>query len=163
MRHAQPPSSAASLVSASHLAIPPRVLGGAGLIPQIACVGLALVHPDFRHVAAVAGGIYATTILSFLGGMWWMQALCRNDPRWWPYGLAVAPSLVAWAALVPWLAGMTSARGALIVLGASLLLSPIGDGRIGSFAGDVPAWRRLRQLLSGGLGSLTIILATLAR
>lgn len=149
-------------MSDAYLPTPPRFLGAAGLAPQIACVGLALLEPDLRHVGAVAGGIYATTILSFLGGMWWMQALCRSEPRWWPYVLAVTPSLVAWAALVPWLAGTTPPRFALLILGGALLLSPVGDGKVGSFAGDVPAWRRLRQLLSVGLGSLTIILATLA-
>ncbi|KTT69212.1 hypothetical protein NS334_15190 [Sphingomonas endophytica] len=140
---------------------PPRALGAAGLLPQVACVVVGLLAPAWGGHAVIAGGVYAAVILSFLGGMWWMQALCRGEPRWWPYGLAVVPSLIAWAALLPWLAGSAAGRWPLVALAAALLVSPAGDRSIGSFAGDVPAWRRLRHLLSGGLGAMTLLLATL--
>lgn len=149
-------------MAVANLQRPPQALGAAGLLPQIACVILGLSHPDLRLPALVAGGLYAAAILSFLGGMWWMQALCRSEPRWWPYVLAVAPSLIAWGAIVPWLLGVASSQISLIILGGALLISPLGDRAVGSFAGDVPPWRRLRHLLSGGLGAMTIILSTLA-
>ncbi len=144
------------------LRAPPLVLGGAGLSPQVACVLVALADPQYGAAAAIVGGLYAAVILSFLGGMWWMQALCRSDARWWPYALAVAPSLVGWAALLPWLLGIVAPQGPLIVLAAALLVSPLGDRMVGSLMGEVPAWRRLRHLLSGGLGALTLLLAMLA-
>lgn len=149
-------------VTAPILERPPRFLGGAGLLPQILCVLLALGDASLRTPAVIAGGLYAAVILSFLGGMWWMQALSRSEPRWGPYVLAVVPSLVAWAALVPWLLGLVPPKAALIALGVALLLSPLGDRSVGTLTVDVPAWRRLRHLLSGGLGALTIILAALA-
>jgi len=61
---------------------PPVALGVAGLLPSLAGVVLALVEPATRSVAAIVGGAYAALILSFLGGMWWMQALLRSDARW---------------------------------------------------------------------------------
>jgi hypothetical protein len=94
--------------------------------------------------------------------MWWMQALCRSDARWWPYLLAVAPSLIAWAALVAAVLGAVPPAASLAVLGVALLASPLGDRVVGSLMGEVPAWRRLRHLLSGGLGALTLLLAALA-
>lgn len=137
-------------------------LGGAGLLPQVACVLVALAAPQLAGPAALVGGAYATVILSFLGGMWWMQALCRSDAHWWPYALAVSPSLLGWAALLPWLLGAAAPSLALGVLAVALLASPLGDRAIGSFAGEVPNWRRLRHLLSGGLGALTLLLAAVA-
>jgi hypothetical protein len=144
------------------LRTPPLALGGAGLVPQVACVLLALARAESRMVAGVVGGGYAALILSFLGGMWWMQALCRSDARWWPYLLAVAPSLIAWAALVAAVLGAVPPAASLAVLGVALLASPLGDRVVGSLMGEVPAWRRLRHLLSGGLGALTLLLAALA-
>lgn len=147
------------MVPAKPLRKPPVWLGAAGLLPQLACVTVALVAVDLRNVASLSGGLYAGAILSFLGGMWWMQALCRGDPRWWPYVVAVVPSLLAWAVLALWLLNVIAPHVALIVIGAALLASPAGDHLVGSFAADVPAWRRLRQLLSAGLGSLTVMLS----
>ncbi len=144
------------------LRAPPLALGGAGLLPQVACVLLALARADARMAAAVVGGGYAALILSFLGGMWWMQALCRSDARWWPYALAVAPSLIAWGAIVAAVLGVASPVAALAVLAVTLLASPLGDRAVGSLMGEVPAWRRLRHLLSGGLGALTLLLSALA-
>ncbi|MEG8040832.1 DUF3429 domain-containing protein [Sphingomonas sp. LR60] len=141
---------------------PPAALGAAGLLPQIACVTLALVEPETRVAAAVVGGGYAALILSFLGGMWWMQALLRSDERWWPYLLAVAPSLIGWATLLAIIVGVAPPAAGLMALALTLLASPLGDREIGPLLREVPAWRQLRLTLSGGLGALTLVLALLS-
>jgi hypothetical protein len=138
---------------------PPAALGAAGLLPQIACVTLALVEPETRMATAVVGGGYAALILSFLGGMWWMQALLRSDERWWPYLLAVAPSLIGWATLLAVIVGVAPPAAGLMTLALALLASPLGDREIGPLLREVPAWRQLRLTLSGGLGALTLVLA----
>ncbi|MEH3103121.1 MAG: DUF3429 domain-containing protein [Sphingomonas phyllosphaerae] len=140
---------------------PPAALGIAGLLPQIACVTLALVEPATRPAAAVVGGGYAALILSFLGGMWWMQALSRSDARWWPYLLAVAPSLIGWAVLLAVFGGVAPPAAGLMALALALLASPLGDREIGPLLRAVPAWRQLRLTLSLGLGALTLVLAVL--
>ncbi|WP_341207945.1 DUF3429 domain-containing protein [uncultured Sphingomonas sp.] len=138
---------------------PPAVLGVAGLLPQMACVAIALAEPEARMAAGVVGGGYAALILSFLGGMWWMQALLRSDERWWPYLLAVAPSLIGWAALLAVIGGVAPPTAALMALALALLASPLGDREIGPLLRGVPAWRQLRLTLSSGLGGLTLALA----
>lgn len=140
---------------------PPVVLGAAGLLPAIACVTLAIVEPATRAAAAIVGGGYAALILSFLGGMWWMQALLRSDGRWWPYLLAVAPSLIGWGALLAAVVRPVPTAAALMMLAVALFSSPLGDREIGPLLREVPAWRRLRLMLSGGLGALTLLLALL--
>ena len=142
--------------------VPAVALGFAGLMPQILCVLLAVWRDDSRLAAAAAGGGYAALILSFLGGMWWMQAVSRGDAQWWPYLLAVAPSLVGWAALLAAVSGIAPPGTALVLLAVALLASPLGDRAIGPLLRSVPAWRRLRLTLSGGLGALTLVLAVVA-
>lgn len=141
---------------------PPVALGVAGLLPALACVVLASVEPAARGVAAIVGGGYAALILSFLGGMWWMQALLRSDARWWPYLLAVVPSLAGSAVLLAVVGGVAPPAAALTVLALVLLASPLGDRAIGPLLREVPAWRQLRLTLSGGLGALTLALALVA-
>ncbi|VXC83549.1 DUF3429 domain-containing protein [Sphingomonas sp. 8AM] len=150
------------MTSPPQVRTPPVALGAAGLLPQIACVMLALIEPETRGAAAIVGGGYAALILSFLGGLWWMQALLRSDGRWWPYLLAVAPSLVGWAALLLVIGGATPPAAGLMMLALALLSSPLGDREIGPLLRSVPAWRQLRLTLSGGLGALTLLLALLS-
>ena len=87
-------------------------LGLTGIIPQAACLAAALALPDWRWVALAAGCFYAAVILSFLGGLWWMQALQRGVRGWEPYLWSVATSLGSWAVLVPWALGCFSANSA---------------------------------------------------
>jgi hypothetical protein len=70
-----------------------------------------------------------------------------------------------------WQAGTKAWRGgwiglglvaALLILGAALLLTPLGDARTGSLVRDMPGWGRLRLLLSFGLGGMSLILAAIA-
>ncbi|WP_312490668.1 DUF3429 family protein [Sphingomonas sp.] len=140
---------------------PVRLLGPAGIVPQAICVAIAVFLPEYRFVAEMAGGLYAALILSFLGGLWWIEALICGDRRTTPYVVAVLPSLIAWAAWLAPLAGLTSMAGSLLVLGLVILISPIADRSIGRLASDMPGWWRLRWGLSIGLGGLTLLLGVL--
>lgn len=145
-----------------HMPRPPLILGAAGVLPPVACVGLALVDPALILPATIGGGLYAALILSFLGGMWWMEALCRRDARGWPYLVAVLPSLIGWALLVPPLLAGGSIRLALILLGLVIMVTPLVDARIGTAMRTIIGWARLRWALSLGLGGLTLILGLVA-
>lgn len=129
-----------------------------GLLPGLLCIAFALGDAGRAGVGAMAGALYAALILSFLGGLWWMEALLRGDARVWPYGVAVVPSLIGWAALMLSLIGDAPISAALILLGVALLLTPLGDWRTGMLVRDMPGWGRLRLVLSGGLGTMSLIL-----
>ncbi|MDJ0643313.1 MAG: DUF3429 domain-containing protein, partial [Erythrobacter sp.] len=55
-----------------------RWLGYAGLLPQIVCVTLATSGHEFGYTALAGGFAYAAAIFSFLGGVWWGQALANG-------------------------------------------------------------------------------------
>lgn len=143
------------------LPAPVRLLGPAGILPQAICVAFALLWPEHRILAGIAGGLYAALILSFLGGLWWIEALIRSDRRAAPYVIAVLPSLIAWAALLAPLTGLSGMAGSLLLLGIVLLVSPVADKSIGRLAQDMPGWWRLRWGLSIGLGGLTLWLGAI--
>lgn len=145
-----------------HLPRPPRILGAAGVLPPLACVGLALVDPALTLPATIGGGLYAALILSFLGGMWWMEALLRRDGRVWPYLVAVLPSLIGWALLLPPLLAGGSIRIALILLGLVIIITPLADLRVGDAMRAITGWARLRWALSLGLGGLTLVLGLIS-
>lgn len=140
-----------------------RVLGYAGLLPQILCVGLLLIGHEWRYAALAGGFAYAAAIFSFLGGVWWGQALASaRDGRsasTGAYLLAVLPSLLAVALFLPWTFGWEWPGPALLYLGALILLSPLVDRALGYAA---PDFLRLRWHLSIGLGALSIVLGLLA-
>ncbi len=135
-----------------------RVLGYAGLLPQILCVGLVLIEHEWRYAALAGGFAYAAAIFSFLGGVWWGQALASGRATTGAYVLAVLPSLLAVALFLPWTFGWDWPGPALFYLGALILASPLIDRALG-FAG--PDFLRLRWHLSVGLGVLTIGLGLL--
>ena len=141
----------------------PRWLGLAGLLPPAGCVTVALALPPLQPAATLVGGLYAGVILSFLGGLWWMDSLERRVTAAAPYVLAVAPSLVAWAALMAWLLGGAPPASSLLALGAAVLVSPLADRAASRTVRELPGWWSLRLTLSGGLGVLTLLLALLAR
>jgi len=145
-----------------HLPRPPLILGVAGVLPPLLCVTLALVDPALTLPATIGGGLYGALILSFLGGMWWMEALLRRDARGWPYLVAVLPSLIGWALLLPPLLAGGSIRVALILLGLVIMITPFADLRIGEAMRAVAGWARLRWALSLGLGGLTLVLGLIA-
>ncbi|BCI71297.1 putative membrane protein [Sphingomonas sp. S17] len=145
-------------MSRQPLPTPVRLLGPAGILPQAICVAMAVFLPEHRILAGIAGGLYAALILSFLGGLWWMEALVRGDRRATPYVVAVLPSLIGWAAWLAPLVGLMGMAGALMVLGIVILISPVADKAIGRLASEMPGWWRLRWVLSIGLGGLTLLL-----
>ncbi len=151
-------------------AIPPaaRILGFAGLLPNLLALGIELWlgrRPGAEaigYACAMSAQVYGALILSFLGGMWWGVAALRVAPErlWGWLAMAVAPSLVAAAAFVSsWIA--PPPLGIALVLGAGLMLSLFGDRRLVR-AGFVPGWwLRLRVPLSVGLALETLAAALL--
>ncbi|MBD3773506.1 MAG: DUF3429 domain-containing protein [Rhodobacteraceae bacterium] len=144
----------------------PRLLGYAGLLPQLACLaGLLRGGAEWRYAALALGTAYASLILSFLGGAWWGLAAAapaaeRRQSLGWLWFASVVPSLLALAAWVPWVFGLDWPEPSLMMLGAALVLSLAVDAKLGPLA--PPWWMGLRVPLSLGLGTATMALAFLA-
>jgi hypothetical protein len=136
-----------------------RVLGYAGLTPQIICLAMVLSGHEWRYSAMAGGFAYAAAIFSFLGGVWWGQAVQSGRASTGAYLLAVLPSLLAVALFLPWTFGWSWPGPALLYLGALILASPLIDRALGFAASD---FLRLRWHLSLGLGGLTIALGLAA-
>ncbi|KEO91236.1 hypothetical protein EH31_00815 [Erythrobacter longus] len=140
-----------------------RWLGYAGLLPQIICLGLAITGHEYAYTALAGGFAYGAAIFSFLGGVWWGQAIqsgragtIAGEPAGaGAYLIAVMPSLIAVALFLPWSFGWEWPGPALLYLGAFIALSPLVDRALGFAA---PDFMRLRWHLSLGLGGLTIAL-----
>lgn len=145
------------------LTMPARVLGYAGLLPQIICLAMILAGHEWRYAALAGGFAYAAAIFSFLGGVWWGQAIAGGGEgktaTTGAYLVAVMPSLIAVALFLPWTLGWEWPGPALLYLGALILTSPLVDRALG-YAG--PDFLRLRWHLSIGLGALTIALGLVA-
>lgn len=140
-----------------------RALGYAGLLPQIICIAMVVTGHEWRYSALAGGFAYAAAIFSFLGGVWWGQAV-QNAPSNGPattgaYLVAVLPSLIAVALFLPWTFGWSWPGPALLYLGALIALSPLVDRKLGFAQSD---FLQLRWHLSLGLGGLTIALGLLA-
>ena len=136
-----------------------RALGYAGLLPQIICIGMVLTGHEWRYAALAGGFAYAAAIFSFLGGVWWGQAVQSARATTGAYLVAVLPSLIAVALFLPWSFGWEWPGPALLYLGAFIALSPMIDRKLGYAPSD---FLRLRLHLSLGLGGLTIALGLLA-
>ncbi|MEM6266452.1 MAG: DUF3429 domain-containing protein [Pseudomonadota bacterium] len=136
-----------------------RWLGYAGLSPQIICLALALSGSEYGFVAIAAGFAYAAAIFSFLGGVWWGQAIVAGKGGAAVYLIAVMPSLLAVALFLPWTFGWDWPGPALMYLGALIMLSPAIDRALGYAKRD---FLLLRVQLSAGLGLLTIALGFVA-
>lgn len=136
-----------------------RALGYAGLLPQIICIALILMGHEWRYTALAGGFAYAAAIFSFLGGVWWGQALASGRATTGAYVLAVMPSLLAVALFLPWTFGWEWPGPALLYLGALIAGSPLIDRALGFAA---PDFLRLRWHLSIGLGGLSIALGLLS-
>ena len=131
----------------------------AGLLPQAVCLALVLTDSSLRWIALAAACFYAALILSFLGGLWWMAALLGGLRPARYYAVAVLPSLFALATLLPWCLGWTWPGPSLVALGIALIVSPLVD-RVLALQVSFPAgWLRLRLVMSGGLGILTLLIA----
>ncbi|HSJ77838.1 MAG TPA: DUF3429 domain-containing protein [Erythrobacter sp.] len=152
-------------ISISHPSLSPtaRLLGYAGLLPQLFCVAMVVTGHEWRFSALAGGYAYAAAIFSFLGGVWWGQAVqsagSSRPATAGAYVLAVMPSLLSVALFLPWTFGWEWPGPALMYLGALILGSPLIDRALGFAA---PDFMRLRWHLSLGLGLLTIVLGAAA-
>jgi len=137
-----------------------RLLGLAGLLPQVIALLIVLGHdPALRFSALAMGYAYAALILSFLGGLWWGLAAKAERPPAWIWVAAVAPSLIALASAVPWAIGEAWPGPSLVLLGAALIASLLVDRRLRAMGIAPPWWLALRVPLSLGLGGMTIAIA----
>lgn len=136
--------------SSTGLPAPVRLLGLAGILPQLACLALALTSDG--PLAAQAGLAYAAVILSFLGGLWWMAALLTGGRASTPYVLAVLPSLIGWGALL-------LPTGGLVLVAVCLLVSPLVDRYLSRSIAMPNGWLGLRVQMATGLGLSTLALA----
>ncbi|MEY3659059.1 MAG: hypothetical protein RL425_1820 [Pseudomonadota bacterium] len=138
-----------------------RWLGLAGLLPQLLAV-LLLTDVELRWTAIAAGFGYAALIFSFLGGVWWGVGISAQASPRWVYAAGVLPSLIGFAAYLPWIFGWTWPGPQLAVIAVALILSPLVDRAIARTVPLPEGWLALRCTLSLGLGSLTAILAVVA-
>jgi hypothetical protein len=142
---------------------PARLLGFAGLSPQIAVVAVQLTRdPHWLFSAEAIGFAYAALIFSFLGGLWWGLAAMRPDAPGWVYGAAVMPSLIALVSAWPWASGAPWPGPSLILLGLAIAASPLVDRRLVAIGVAPDWWLRLRVPLSIGLGGLSLLVGLLS-
>ncbi|NMN04944.1 MULTISPECIES: DUF3429 family protein [unclassified Novosphingobium] len=153
-------------MSITSLPRPLVVLGLAGILPQAFCLVMALSGGEARWTALAAACCYAALILSFLGGLWWMAGLLGGVTAPWFHALAVLPSLIGWAMLLPWCVGAPWPAPELVTLGLLLLASPLADRALARHMAQnlaLPAgWQPLRVIMATGLGTLTILVGLLA-
>jgi len=136
-----------------------RLLGYAGLLPQIAACMAVLKGGPAGWSALALGYGYAALIFSFLGGVWWGIALATPGSPRWTFAAAVLPSLIALALWFPWMVGWTWPGPEMIALGPLIAASPLVDRAIGFRA---EGWMALRWRLSLGLGGLTLAIGLIA-
>ena len=137
------------------------MLGLAGLLPQVAACILALTNNDLAMYGLVSGFAYAALIFSFIGGVWWGQALATPTRHAWIFVAAICPSLISWIAALLLFSNLKWWPYAIGAVAVGLLLSPLIDLQISKVLVQPRGWMKLRLTLSIGLGSLTLILATL--
>jgi len=137
-----------------------RLLGFAGLLPQLVCLAAAF-DDGTRYMALSAAFFYAALILSFLGGFWWGLAVASPGAPQWVYGVAIVPSMIAFASGIPWMIGTGWPGPSLGLLGVALVAALWVDVRLNRL-GLMPDWMlSLRIILSAGLGAITFALAAL--
>ena len=125
----------------------PLWLGLAGLLPFLVSAAAAWLAPIAWQVLAIRAFLgYGAVILSFLGGVQWGVAMCRERPGEDAFRvrmlLAMVPSLVAWPALLlhPLTGAWVLVAGFVLVRGHEL--SREGRARL-------PDWyQSLRTLLT---------------
>ena len=139
--------------------LPPRaalVLGAAGLLPTLAALGVMLIaRRAEQDIAFRAAAAYGAVILSFLGGAWWGLAAARGHPRDLPrwLGLAVLPSLAAWAVV------FLSTPLSVAVLSGLFIASLWVDRELGRRFVAPEWWLAMRLPLSLCMAGLYMIIA----
>lgn len=127
-------------------------LGGAGLIPFALAAACAVIVADasLRALALQAFVAYSAIILSFLGGVRWGAAL--SEAAWRPLALSVAPSLIAFGAL------LLEPLRAIQVLALVYAVIGVSDA-LRRPSPEWPAWfAKLRARLSGAVVVIHIAL-----
>ncbi len=133
--------------------------GYAGLIPQSVFLLMAVAGGPSKWIAQAGSFAYAALIFSFLGGLWWSQALASKDTKPWQFGIAVVPSLLGLVCFMPWVWGWPWPEPYLAILGLLLALSPLIDGWLSGAEVAPPGWHTLRLRLSIGLGLTTLAIS----
>ena len=73
---------------------------------------------------------------------------------------SLMPSLAGWVALLPWCVGWTWPGPSLVALAMLLLVSPLADALLASRVALPAGWLKLRSAMGGGLGLLTLAIAS---
>jgi hypothetical protein len=140
-----------------------RLLGYAGLIPQILClIIIAGGDPQRIFTAQAVAFAYAALIFTFLGGMWWGIAAMMERPPTWLWIAAVTPSLIALVSCWPWAVGTDWPGPSMLVLGALITGSLLVDRRVAALVALPAWWMPLRLRLSLGLGLATLLIGYLS-
>ena len=141
-----------------------RWLGLAGLLPQILLTAVVIGFPaKFSPPAIGLALVYSGLILSFIGGAWWgLAAHHKERVPSWIWLAAIAPSLIAFAAIGAWTIGR-SPGPSLTITGTSVIAALGVDFKLAANGLCPPGWLRLRTPLSLGLGGLTILIAIVSR
>lgn len=142
-----------------HVSPTARLLGFAGLLPQLTAVALIASGVDRIGGAWLALG-YGGLILSFLGGIWWGFAMRRSDGQGALAVVAVVPSLVALALGIVAVVRVAT-DWSLVALGSAIMLTLLVDRRLAALREAPAGWMGLRVPLSLGLGVLTIFAGAL--
>lgn len=128
--------------------VPAQILGFGGLAPFVGVPLLILINASALPGLVFAELAYGATILSFLGGANWIEAINKGDITLNKLGWTVTPQVLGWTAL-------------LLPTPLGLILTTVGLSA--SLAHDVlltsyPAWlKSLRYVLTvGAVGSLTL-------
>lgn len=134
-------------MTAARLPRLPLGLGLAGLVPFLALAGSAWLAPVAWQVIAIPAFLtYSAVILSFLGGVQWGVAMSLepddSDGFRTRLALSMAPSLIAWPALL-----LHPATGAWVLIAGFLVVRLHECGRASREL--LPTWyQSLRTLLT---------------
>lgn len=142
------------------ISTPARLLGFAGLIPQLLALMLTATRIDPALGAMMALG-YAMLIVSFLGGIWWGFAMRAEERQPQMAALAVVPTVVAFALVVARLAGFRADWG-LVAIAVVLMLTLVVDRMFLEEGVAPPGWMGLRVPLTIALAALTIATGVVA-
>lgn len=136
------------------------ILGLVGLLAQLAACIVAFIDNEYKLYALVSGFAYSALIFSFIGGVWWGQALSTPAKHKWILIAAVCPSLISWSATLALFLNSKWSHYAIGVVAIGLVISPLIDLQISKSVPQLKGWMQLRVILSIGLSCLTIVLAS---